>query len=305
MISRTNRDPDVWGPSAFAGNAVLRLARSVPSDSPTHGRQRWRSGTLLSRWRAVGAVFLVLLAVGNVGPARVSTHFVSAAYATGCGTDQGPDNDAITSPDSNYWGNPDTLLDHWTRHSGDFPELDVATPDKYARAAYDWAVENYFRAGVQVKYNAAKGTTWLYDAATNIFGAYTESGTTRTWFKPDAVRNQCSNQEYFDTRASGADPRTASIQPSRVESNYNPETGDETVTATVQVPPGARVVFVVADESNAVIESRACTAGTCSLPPIGIPGNTYVGLSAYVYNASQTQTLATAAWGFYSEHYCG
>lgn len=80
---------------------------------------------------------------------------------------------------------------------------------------------------------------------------------------------------------------------------------DESVTATVQVPPGARVTFVVVGESNAVLESKACTAGTCTLPPIGIPGNTNVGLTAYVYNGNQTQTVAVEGWSFYSEHYCG
>lgn len=93
--------------------------------------------------------------------------------------------ESVEAEDSElYWGNLNTLQDHFDRHGADFGAAD---PEDYARQAYAFYLE---RARHQVKDD--DGTLRVFDADTNAFGAYNRDGTAKTYFKPD------DGQAYFD-----------------------------------------------------------------------------------------------------------
>ena len=84
--------------------------------------------------------------------------------------------------EANNWGNPDTLQDHYNRHGSDFGS---ANPNDYANNA-----NNFYnnRGNFQVKVDSS-GVTRVYDPNTNTFGSYNANGTTKTFFKPDLIKN--------------------------------------------------------------------------------------------------------------------
>ncbi len=124
--------------------------------------------------------------------------FVSTAAAC---TDQGQES-AETTPDSNGWGNPNTLLDHFARHGGDF---NAQSPEEYAQDAQRFELR-YSDPNVEVKEDPS-GVVRMWDPATDEFGAYNADGTTRTFYKPDpAFTGHPDNQSYWDEQ-SGSDPR--------------------------------------------------------------------------------------------------
>lgn len=96
----------------------------------------------------------------------------------------------------NGWGNPRTLADHFDRHGPDFGSPDE---DAYAREAQDF-LQRAVAERLPVKV-APDGTIRAYDPATNTFGAYNADGTTKTYFKPDLVKNP----NYWADQE-GADP---------------------------------------------------------------------------------------------------
>jgi len=93
------------------------------------------------------------------------------------------------------WGRPDTLLDHFSRHGGDFGFNDISD---YAKGANDFFLN---RNNYQIK-TSDDGVIRLYDPKTNTFGSYNPDGTTKTFFKPD------DRQEYFD-RQPGIPPKSS------------------------------------------------------------------------------------------------
>jgi hypothetical protein len=77
------------------------------------------------------------------------------------------------------WGRPGTLAQHFRDHGGDFA---AATAEEYAEAA-----SNFFRRAQAERLPTridSRGVIRVYDPATNMFGAYNPSGTTRTFFRP-------------------------------------------------------------------------------------------------------------------------
>jgi len=86
----------------------------------------------------------------------------------------------------NVWGRPETLDDHFARHGADFG---AKSADDYAQQASDFLRRSQAQ-GLPTKVDA-KGIIRVYDPATNTFGSYNPSGTTRTFFKP-------SGSTYWD-----------------------------------------------------------------------------------------------------------
>ncbi|MEX2659800.1 MAG: hypothetical protein WD232_08885 [Acidimicrobiales bacterium] len=77
------------------------------------------------------------------------------------------------------WGITGRLRGHFRRHG---PDFDSATPDAYADEAAEF-LERGLADGLPLKVDE-HGVIRLYDPATNTFGAYNPTGTTRTFFKP-------------------------------------------------------------------------------------------------------------------------
>ena len=84
------------------------------------------------------------------------------------------------------WGQPDTLPDHFARHGADFHARDADDYAAQAAAFFQRAKAD----GLPAK-RATDGSLRIYDPATDTFGAYNASGTTRTFFKPGSAG-------YFD-----------------------------------------------------------------------------------------------------------
>ncbi|MBE2283237.1 MAG: fibronectin type III domain-containing protein [Prosthecobacter sp.] len=89
---------------------------------------------------------------------------------------------AKAPPARETWGNITTLQDHFERHGGDFG----------SKSADDYAAEAWFflqRArsdSLPMKLDATDGTLRVFDPKTGAFAAYTGSGRTKTFFKPDS-----------------------------------------------------------------------------------------------------------------------
>jgi RHS repeat-associated protein len=98
------------------------------------------------------------------------------------------------------WGRADTLDDHFLRHGADFGARNA---DDYAQQASD-----FFRRS-QADSLPTKidpdGTIRVYDRASNTFGAYNASGTTRTFYKPDpATHGYPTNLDYWNAQPGSA-----------------------------------------------------------------------------------------------------
>jgi hypothetical protein len=77
------------------------------------------------------------------------------------------------------WGNLDTLDDHFIRHGADFG---ATSADDYAARASEF-FQRAQQQGLPTRIDA-DGVIRIYDPATNTFGAYNATGTTRTFFTP-------------------------------------------------------------------------------------------------------------------------
>jgi pyocin large subunit-like protein len=83
---------------------------------------------------------------------------------------------------TNAWGNPSTLQDHFNRHGSDFRS---SSPDDYAQQAQDFLIRSQAE-NLPTKIDA-DGVIRVYDPVTNEFGAYNADGTTRTYFRPSST----------------------------------------------------------------------------------------------------------------------
>lgn len=82
-------------------------------------------------------------------------------------------------PVGETWGNPNTLARHFRDHGADFA---ARSADEYAGMASDFFQRSQLsRLPTKVD---ADGVIRVYDPATNTFGAFNPSGTTRTFFTP-------------------------------------------------------------------------------------------------------------------------
>jgi hypothetical protein len=80
---------------------------------------------------------------------------------------------------SETWGNPNTLARHFRDHGADFAARNA---DEYANMASDFFQRSQLnRLPTRID---ADGVIRVYDPATNTFGAFNPSGTTRTFFTP-------------------------------------------------------------------------------------------------------------------------
>jgi hypothetical protein len=94
-----------------------------------------------------------------------------------------------------FWGNLETLGDHFERHGSDFGATSL---EDYAQQASDFLTRSQVE-GLPTKIDS-NGTIRVYDPATNTFGAYNPNGSTLTFFKP-------SSPTYF-SRQPGNSPWT-------------------------------------------------------------------------------------------------
>lgn len=85
------------------------------------------------------------------------------------------------------WANPDTLKDHFDRHSKDFDITDELTYENCAHQFY------LSRDKYQTKIDN-DGVLRVYDDMSNTFGVYNSKGETMTFFKPR------HGQRYFDSQ---------------------------------------------------------------------------------------------------------
>ena len=92
------------------------------------------------------------------------------------------------------WGKLSTLDDHFARHGADFG---ATSADDYARQASEFLQQ----PGTLTKIDPKTGAIRAYDPATNSFGAYNATGTTRTFYKPDpAQHGYPTNLDYWNAQ---------------------------------------------------------------------------------------------------------
>jgi hypothetical protein len=88
---------------------------------------------------------------------------------------------AQAPPTRQTWGHLDSLQDHFDRHGRDFSSK---SPDDYAAKA--WLFLQRARAeNLPMKLDDTDGTLRVFDPTTRVFGAYSNAGMTKTFFKPD------------------------------------------------------------------------------------------------------------------------
>lgn len=123
--------------------------------------------------------------------------------AKGQGTSTTPDaqNVATNSVDDvlrlgtkDSWGKLNTLDDHFARHGADFG---ATSADDYARQASEFLQ----RPGNLTKIDPKTGVIRVYDPATEAFGAYNPTGTTRTFYVPDPAKHGYpTNLDYWNAQ---------------------------------------------------------------------------------------------------------
>ena len=92
------------------------------------------------------------------------------------------------------WGNLTTLDDHFARHGADFG---AASADDYARQASEFLQQ----PGTLTKIDPKTGVIRVYDPATEAFGAYNPTGTTRTFYIPDPAKHGYpTNLDYWNAQ---------------------------------------------------------------------------------------------------------
>ncbi len=142
----------------------------------------WERSTL----EQVGEIFFgaALLGAGGI-----------TARAAGAGeAAEAAEGGSVKLPASETWGRPETLAKHYKDHGADFG---AASGEEYARLASE-----FFQRGLldklPTKIDPKTGAIRIYDPATNSFGAYNATGTTRTFFKPDpSVHGYATNWDYW------------------------------------------------------------------------------------------------------------
>ncbi len=92
------------------------------------------------------------------------------------------------------WGNLNTLDDHFARHGADFG---ATSADDYARQASGLLQQ----PGTLTKTDPKTGVIRVYDPATEAFGAYNPTGTTRTFYRPDPAKHGYpTNLDYWNAQ---------------------------------------------------------------------------------------------------------
>lgn len=92
------------------------------------------------------------------------------------------------------WGNLNTLDDHFARHGADFG---ATSADDYARQASEFLQQ----PGTLTKIDPKTGVIRVYDPATEAFGAYSPTGTTRTFYIPDPAKHGYpTNLDYWNAQ---------------------------------------------------------------------------------------------------------
>jgi len=97
-------------------------------------------------------------------------------------------------PETESWGRPETLQDHFDRHGSDF---NCASEPEYAHRSSDF-LQRSQADNQPTKIDPASGTIRVYDPETNTFGSYNADGTTRTFYRPDPEHHGYeSNWDYW------------------------------------------------------------------------------------------------------------
>jgi len=117
---------------------------------------------------------------------------VTTPLARGVATNSADDVLRLGTKDS--WGNLTTLDDHFARHGADFG---AASADDYARQASEFLQQ----PGTLTKIDPKTGVIRVYDPATEAFGAYNPTGTTRTFYIPDPAKHGYpTNLDYWNAQ---------------------------------------------------------------------------------------------------------
>ncbi|RIK43046.1 MAG: hypothetical protein DCC58_10205, partial [Chloroflexi bacterium] len=77
------------------------------------------------------------------------------------------------------WADPNTLLDHFTRHGKQFG---AATPDEYAKMAHEFFLRSQADR-LPTKIDPSTGIIRVYEPSTQTFGSYNADGSTKTFIK--------------------------------------------------------------------------------------------------------------------------
>jgi hypothetical protein len=149
-----------------------------------------------TRVRAIDTPTTALIAARDLGSstgAGVSSVWLrQQASATGVATNSADDVLRLGTKDS--WGKLNTLDDHFARHGADFG---ATSADDYARQASEFLQ----RPGNLTKIDPKTGVIRVYDPATEAFGAYNSTGTTRTFYVPDPSKHGYpTNLDYWNAQ---------------------------------------------------------------------------------------------------------
>jgi pyocin large subunit-like protein len=94
------------------------------------------------------------------------------------------------------WGRPGALAKHFRDHGADFGSTSA---EHYAQQASHFLQECQAR-GLPTKVDST-GIIRVYDPATNTFGSYNPSGTTRTFYKPNPFEHGLpTNLDYWNAQ---------------------------------------------------------------------------------------------------------
>jgi len=119
---------------------------------------------------------------------------IGGAAARAAGAAEAAEGGSMKLPVSETWGRPDSLTEHFGNHGAEFG---AASEEAYAQMASE-----FFQRGLldklPTKIDPNTGVIRIYDPATNTFGAYNATGTTRTFFKPDPSQHPyATNWDYW------------------------------------------------------------------------------------------------------------
>ncbi len=127
----------------------------------------------------------VSLPIYDPGPSTTSSRSVVATNTA---------NDVLRFGTKDSWGNLNTLDDHFARHGADFG---ATSADDYARQAFEFLQQ----PGTLTKIDPKTGVIRVYDPATEAFGAYNPTGTTRTFYIPDPAKHGYpTNLDYWNAQ---------------------------------------------------------------------------------------------------------
>ena len=119
---------------------------------------------------------------------------IGGAAARAAGAAEAAEGGSMKLPVSETWGRPDSLTEHFGNHGAEFG---AASEEAYAQMASEF-FQRGLREELPTKIDPNTGVIRIYDPATNTFGAYNATGTTRTFFKPDPSQHPyATNWDYW------------------------------------------------------------------------------------------------------------